>query len=103
MLYLHSINIIHRDIKPENLLFGEGDKLKLCDFGWSTYELNGEEFRYSYCGTPEYTPPEMINKKGHNHTLDVWSLGILFYEMLAGESPFKGGYSLDIYNKILKN
>ncbi len=85
--YLHTRNppILHRDIKPENILFST-EGLKLADFGWS----NTQDFlRNTYCGTPDYLSPEMILGSGHNEKLDIWSLGILMYEMLHGKSPFR--------------
>ena len=84
--YLHkqSPPIIHRDIKPENILFCD-DHLKIADFGWSNLK---DRVRTTFCGTPEYLAPEMLMEKGHNEKLDVWTLGVLLYEMLVGYSPF---------------
>jgi serine/threonine protein kinase len=76
--------VIHRDIKPENILFLEG-KLKLADFGWSNF---GDRVRRTFCGTRDYLAPEMIMKSGHNEKLDVWTLGILTFEVLTGKAPF---------------
>lgn len=85
--YLHKQNppIIHRDIKPENILFCENDVLKLADFGWSNLK---DQVRHTFCGTPEYLAPEMLMEKGHNEKLDVWCLGVLLYEIMAGKAPF---------------
>lgn len=85
--YLHSLDppVIHRDIKPENILIDKEGRVKLADFGWSNFF---EEERVTYCGTPEYLAPEMINKAGHDHTIDLWNLGILLYELLIGSPPF---------------
>lgn len=82
----HSRNpcIIHRDIKPENLLLC-GDSQKIADFGWSS--LN-QGTRRTYCGTPDYLAPEMIKESGHTEKLDIWTLGILLYELLCGKAPF---------------
>lgn len=85
--YLHSMNppILHRDIKPENILFHEG-KIKMADFGWSNLE---DDFRNTYCGTPDYLSPEMIKGTGHNEKLDIWTVGILMFELLHGMPPFR--------------
>ena len=61
-------------------------RVKLADFGWSNFF---EEERVTYCGTPEYLAPEMINKAGHDHSIDLWNLGILLYELLIGSPPFE--------------
>ena len=97
--YLHSRipAIIHRDIKPENILISADDSVKLGDFGWSNF-LDDE--RDTYCGTLEYLAPEMVLRKGHGVSLDVWSLGVLLYELLAGHSPFKGRTQLELFEKI---
>ena len=86
IIYLHSQKpvIIHRDIKPENILV-HNSRCKIADFGWSN---NNDDFRNTYCGTPDYLAPEMINGTGHNEKLDIWTLGILMFELLHGRPPF---------------
>jgi serine/threonine protein kinase len=87
MAHMHSQNppIIHRDLKPENLLLFEGEVVKVTDFGWSA---ESEEIRNTFCGTQEYLAPEMIKGTGHDAKLDIWTLGILLYEMVHGKTPF---------------
>jgi serine/threonine protein kinase len=87
--YLHSLKppIIHRDIKPENVLLDSDGRAKLADFGWSNFYDENKK-RETYCGTPEYLAPEMVTKSGHNEAIDIWSLGILMFELLAGRPPF---------------
>lgn len=97
--FLHKNKIIHRDIKPENLLLAEKGIIKLGDFGCCT-ECEGE--RTTFCGTAEYIAPELIKRNGYNEKADVWSLGVLLYEMLNGKSPFKGCSERDIFGKVLK-
>ena len=96
--YLHSNNIIHRDIKPENILIGDDNKLKLCDFGWAK-ELTLEN-RSTFCGTMEYMAPEIVGSENYDYSVDIWSLGILLYEMLFGYSPFKANAINDIIQNI---
>lgn len=72
-------------MKPENVLI-QNDQIKIADFGWSN--LNND-FRNTYCGTPDYLSPEMILGTGHDEKLDVWTLGVLMYEMMTGSPPFE--------------
>jgi serine/threonine protein kinase len=101
--YLHSFNppIIHRDIKPENLLLDENSRIKLADFGWSNFKSD-ETNRVTYCGTPEYLSPEMVRKQGHDTNVDIWSLGVLLFELLAGHAPFSGTNQEELFNNIRK-
>ena len=88
--YLHSLNppIIHRDIKPENILLTNENKIKLTDFGWANYMNDKDEKRNTLCGTPLYLAPEMIDNTGHGKPVDIWCIGVLLFELLAGFPPF---------------
>ena len=101
--YLHSFKppIIHRDIKPENLLLNEGGRVLLADYGWSNFNVEGD-FRKTFCGTPEYIAPEMLMKKGHDTRVDIWSIGILMFELLSGYSPFVAKSNQELYQNIRK-
>ena len=99
--YLHNRGIIYRDLKPENLLLGTNnhasgsqayhalsfsDKdgyIKMVDFGFSKHIDSGRK-TWTFCGTPEYVAPEIILNKGHDRSVDFWSLGVLMYELLTG-------------------
>ena len=99
--YLHSFKppIIHRDIKPENLLLNEGGRILLADYGWSNFNMEGD-VRKTFCGTPEYIAPEMLLKKGHDTRVDIWSIGILMFELLSGYSPFVAKSNQELYQNI---
>lgn len=86
LIYLHSQKpaIIHRDLKPENILLSD-NKCKIADFGWSNIT---DEFRNTFCGTPDYLAPEMIIGTGHDEKLDVWTVGVMMYELIEGNPPF---------------
>lgn len=96
--YLHSQSIVHRDLKPENLLVNHDDVLKIADFGWCAVS---SVTRTTFCGTLDYLAPEMIQGRGHNHTLDIWSLGVLLYEMVVGRPPFQSTNHVMLIQKIL--
>ena len=89
--YCHSNGVIHRDLKPENLLLHLDDEdrsmIKLADFGLAVHvERNGTA--KGPCGTPSYVAPEVIIGTSYDHRCDIWSLGVLLFYLLSGESPF---------------
>jgi aurora kinase, other len=96
--YCHSKHVIHRDIKPENLLIGIDGEIKIADFGWSVHTPNSR--RKTLCGTLDYLPPEMVEGKEHDFTVDIWSLGVLAYEFLVGRPPFEMPDDQETYKKI---
>lgn len=98
--YLHERHVIHRDIKPENLLLGYKGELKIADFGWSVHEPDSK--RTTLCGTLDYLPPEMVQAKPHTKNVDLWSLGVLCFELLVGRAPFNAPDYDETYKKIIK-
>ena len=97
--YLHEHNVIHRDIKPENILLDHNYRVKLSDFGWSNFCEENEK-RKTFCGTPEYLSPEMVKKLPHDYRVDIWSLGVLLFECLAGYPPFTGQSEEELFKNI---
>ncbi|ALC39149.1 CG4839 [Drosophila busckii] len=98
--YLHAHNFIYRDLKPENLMLSSDGYCKLVDFGFAKYVRPNEKTN-TFAGTPEYVAPEIILDRGHDRSVDYWGLGILIYELLVGQTPFRGVNQVKIYQKIL--
>ncbi|XP_063063448.1 ribosomal protein S6 kinase alpha-3 isoform X1 [Engraulis encrasicolus] len=100
--HLHGLGIIYRDLKPENILLDEEGHIKLTDFGLSKEAIDHENKAYSFCGTVEYMAPEVVNRRGHTHSADWWSYGVLMFEMLTGTLPFQGKDRKETMTMILK-
>jgi len=98
--YCHTKHVVHREIKPENLLLDVCGDLKIADFGWSVHAVSSR--RTTLCGTLDYLSPEMVEGRSHDHQVDVWSLGVLMYELLVGSPPFEAPGHYETYKKIAK-
>lgn len=103
MSVAHDSMIIHRDLKPQNILIMDDGGIKITDFGIAM-ALNSTQFTQtnSAMGSVHYFPPEQASGKGATLKSDVYSLGIMMYELLTGELPFKGDSAVEIALKHLK-
>eukprot|EP00042_Codosiga_hollandica_P056609 m.819290 g.819290 ORF g.819290 m.819290 type:complete len:536 (-) comp59389_c0_seq7:175-1782(-) len=100
--HLHSLGIIYRDLKPENIMLNAAGHAVLTDFGLSKEAIaDGDEPTHTFCGTMEYMAPEILKETGHSFAVDWWSLGTLFFDMLTGSPPFKGGNKKKLMEKIM--
>jgi len=99
---IHNNGVVYRDLKPENLLLDNEGFIKVTDFGLS--KLIGDARTFTVCGTPHYLAPEIIQGTGHGKAVDLWCLGVLIYEMLAGRPPFyrpgERGDHMRLYRRI---
>ncbi|XP_023668873.1 serine/threonine-protein kinase Sgk1-like [Paramormyrops kingsleyae] len=99
--YLHSLHIVYRDLKPENILLDSEGHIVLTDFGLCKEGLPPNGTTTTFCGTPEYLAPEVLQKQAYDHTVDWWCLGCVLYEMLYGLPPFYSRNMAEMYNNIL--
>ncbi len=100
--YAHQKGVVHRDIKPSNILIADDGRYVLSDFGIVTDSTNTKITRtLQTLGTPEYMSPEQANGLSVDRRSDVYSLGVVLYEMLTGAPPFSGGNALSVLNKHL--
>jgi serine/threonine protein kinase len=100
----HKKNIIHRDIKSSNIMLTDDNNVKIMDFGLAKL-LGGKELTKmgAAIGTAGYMSPEQAQGKEIDHRSDIWSLGVLMYEMICGELPFTGEYEQVIIYSIINN
>ncbi|KAF5461773.1 hypothetical protein F2P56_017846 [Juglans regia] len=100
--YCHSKGVYHRDLKPENLLLDQKGNLKVSDFGLSALQKPGGTLTTA-CGSPSYVAPELLANKGYDGAAaDVWSCGVILFELLAGHLPFDDSNLINLYKKICR-
>ncbi|MFQ5661168.1 MAG: serine/threonine-protein kinase [Gammaproteobacteria bacterium] len=102
--YAHRQGIIHRDIKPSNILYGEDHDIKISDF--SIAMINRQDAKTTqfdgFIGSPLYMSPEQINEWTISNNTDLFSLGVVMYELLTGHNPFRAENLVAISNKITR-
>jgi eukaryotic-like serine/threonine-protein kinase len=104
--YIHANGIVHRDLKPENIMVDDRDNIKLIDFGIAS---DSAAKRLTYAnftatlGTPNYISPEQVKGKRGDGRSDIYSIGVILYEMLTGKLPFSGPSPLAAMNDRLLN
>jgi eukaryotic-like serine/threonine-protein kinase len=104
--YIHSQGVVHRDLKPENIMVDQNDNVKLIDFGIAA-NVGSRRLTFAKLtqamGTPDYISPEQVKGKRGDARTDIYTLGIMFYEMLTGKVPFTGPNPFVIMNERLLN
>ena len=99
--YAHDRGVVHRDIKPANIMLMRDDAVKITDFGTAKIMQYGTSQKTNAVGTPSYMSPEQIKGKAIDGRSDIFSLGVMLYEMTTGQKPFRGQDVASILYKIL--
>lgn len=100
LTFLHSKGIIYRDLKLDNVMLDSEGHVKVADFGMCKEGID-KKLALTFCGTPDYIAPEIINELPYGPSVDFWALGVLLYEMLVGQPPFDAPTEEELFTAIL--
>ncbi|KAF8073610.1 protein kinase C1 [Lyophyllum atratum] len=101
--YFHANGIIYRDLKLDNILLTLDGHVKVADYGLCKEEMWFGNTTSTFCGTPEFMAPEILLEQRYGRAVDWWAFGVLTYEMLLGQSPFRGDDEDEIFDAILED
>ncbi|RKP40250.1 kinase-like domain-containing protein [Dimargaris cristalligena] len=99
--YFHRNNIVYRDLKLDNILLAADGHVKVVDYGLCKENMGYGAATNTFCGTPEFMAPEILLEQRYGRAVDWWAFGVLIYEMLLGQPPFRGDTEDEIFDSIL--
>ncbi|XP_001947622.2 protein kinase C [Acyrthosiphon pisum] len=99
--FLHRHGVVYRDLKLDNILLDNEGHCKLADFGMCKEGISDGVTTTTFCGTPDYIAPEILQELNYGASVDWWALGVLMYEMMAGQPPFEADNEDDLFESIL--
>lgn len=99
--FLHRHGVVYRDLKLDNILLDQEGHCKLADFGMCKEGILDGVLTATFCGTPDYIAPEILQELEYGPSVDWWALGVLMYEMMAGQPPFEADNEDDLFESIL--